>query len=150
MIDWTKLNINDTLWLINRNGELLSTKIHTKEIGTYAGQDSYGYTFNIKDETGYNIYKLVITIGSEHSDVKYRRFYLADSRKLVDGYKAMSELYFVSPDKIKLIEVYIEHEQKDIENIIKDIDDLNIELANKYSLVDKYNDLLKQEQNDNI
>lgn len=149
MKTWEALNVEDTLWLINSNGELLSTKIYQKEIGAYAGNDAYGYTFNLDEKSGYNAYKLIITIGYNHNDVLHKQLSLVDSRKVVEGYKVNTDLYFISPDKIKLINAYIEYEQKNIEQLTEEIDNMHKELMWKYKRVDIYKELINN-KNDSI
>lgn len=149
MKTWEALNVEDTLWLINSNGELLSTKIYQKEIGSYAGNDAYGYTFNLNEESGYNAYKLIITIGYNHEDVLHKQLSLVDSRKVMEGYKVNTDLYFISSDKIKLIEAYIAYEQKNIVQLNEDIDHMHKELMRKYKQVDIYKELINN-KNDSI
>lgn len=148
---WRDLDTGDKLWLINNKGELIGTIIYTKELGSYAGKEAYGYTFNIEDEYGYNAYKLVLCTDGEYEDVLTKKLMLADAKKIAKGEYGNNNPFMISFDKIKLLECYYNHICENIEKVSNTIE---IETNNLYILKNRASDYLelinKEKTNDSI
>lgn len=144
MKTWKELDVNDKIWAINNKGELIGTIIYKKELGSYAGKQAYGYTFNIEDEYGYNAYKLVLYTDGEYEDVLLKKLMLADAKRIAKGEYGNTNPFMLSYNKLALLQCYHKHICESIEEVsnvveegIKNLNMLKTRAADYLELIEK-------------
>ncbi len=147
MKTWKELDVNDKIWAINHKGELIGTIIYKKELGSYAGKQAYGYTFNIEDEYGLNAYKLCLYIDGEYEDVLLKKLMLADAKRIAKGEYGNYNPFMISPDKLKLLECYHKHICDSIEEVKKVVEEGKNNLLMLQNREADYRRLIEKETN---
>lgn len=138
MKNWDELEINDKLWLIDKNGELIGTSIYKCEehIGALP---TITYTFDIDDYK----YKLVVRIDKDFDTVLYK--------KLVSNNKETNyDKYLISTSKLDLLKKYYSMLNDKIDKVKQTIKEHNDHLYILINKSDDYAALIYQEKNSDI
>lgn len=134
MKNWTNLDINDHIWLIDKNGELIGTNIYKKE-EHHSTLHTITYTFDIDDYK----YKLVIRLDQDTDVVLYK--------KLVSNNKETNyNKYLISTYKLALLEKYYSMLIEDINKIKQTIQIHNDHLSLLNNRASDYEELIIKEK----
>lgn len=137
---WDELEINDKLWLIDKNGELIGTSIYKREehIGAL---HTITYTFDIDDDK----YKLVIRVDQDKDIVLHKKIL---SNNISTNYNK----YFISTSKLDLLKKYYSTLINKIDTVKQTIKEYNDHLCFLTNKSDDYAALIYtyKEKNDSI
>lgn len=135
MKNWTELEVNDKLWLIDKNGELIGTVIYRKEehISTL---HTITYTFDIDDYK----YKLVIRVDQDKDIVINKK--IVSNNKITNYNK-----YLISTSKIDLLKKYYSVLNNKIDKVKQTIKEHNDHLCVLTNKSDDYAALIYKEKN---